>query len=167
MRKDLLPGVEAPIAIMGVGIPGSGKSTILSRLSEETGVTRICPDDIRAEMTGSEMNQTVNREAWTEASRRAEELLGLGKSVIIDATHAEAWRRPEQIAMYRGYGAKSVVALYFQIVLEIAKERNVARGREGGRRVPDHAIERMYRAIKKAPPSIDEGFDQVIVLDQK
>jgi len=33
--------------IMGIGIPGSGKTTILKEFADKNGYEYICPDDIR------------------------------------------------------------------------------------------------------------------------
>jgi len=166
MHKDKLPEVissaEKPFVAMSIGVPGSGKSTVLSELSETAGVTRINPDQIREELTGSEIDQSMNKEVWKETYRRVQESLGRGESVIVDATHAEAFRRPETVKMYRDMGAKSVLAFNFTVGLETAKERN--RGRT--RVVPDHAIEKMHQSLTENPASTDEGFDEVIEVDE-
>jgi len=166
MHKDGLPqalsSVETPFVAMSVGIPGSGKSTVLAELSDRTGVIRINPDQIREELTGSEIDQSKNKEVWEETYRRVQGSLVRGESVIVDATHAEAFRRPETVKMYRDMGAKSVLALNFTVGLGTAKERN--RGRT--RVVPDYAIEKMHQSLAKNPASTDEGFDAVIEIDE-
>lgn len=154
-----LATLPEPYIVMGVGIPGSGKTTALEVVVQHLGITRICPDDIREEMTGSAADQSVNAEAWAEAYRRASIVLGLGKSAIIDGTHTEAWRRPQNVQQYREFGAIVVVAAVFDTPLEIAKQRNTARSRV----VPEFALDRMHTALQKEPVSHKEGFDAIYV----
>ena len=145
---------------MGVGIPGSGKSTALEVIAQHLEIARICPDDIRQEMTGSAADQSVNAEAWTEAYRRAGIALKFGKSAIIDGTHTEAWRRPKQVAQYREYGAAAVAAVVFDTPLAIAKQRNLSRDRI----VPEYALDKLHTALQKEPVCHKEGFDAIYIV---
>lgn len=159
--SDQLQEMPEPYAAMGVGIPGSGKTTALEKVSNRLDVVRICPDDIREELTGSAANQSVNARAWEEAYARAQTALEAGQSIIMDATHAEAWRRPKAVEFYRACGAAAVAAVAFNASLETAAQRNAARQRI----VPDYAMERMHTALQQEPPTIEEGFDAIIRID--
>lgn len=158
--EQQLQTLPEPYVVMGVGIPGSGKTTVLCEVAEHLDITRISPDEIRKELTGSEASQSVNREAWDEAYKRMQTTLELGHSAIIDATHAEAFRRPQTVDMYRSFGAAAVVAVIFDTPLEIAKERNLGRERV----VPEYALDKMHAALTREPVSVDEGFNEVIVV---
>lgn len=149
-----------PFVVMGVGIPGSGKTTVLSEVAEHLNIIRISPDEIREELTGSQANQSVNAEAWNETYARVQATLELGRSAIVDATHAEAFRRPQAVEMYRSFGAAAVVATFFDTPLDIAKQRNAGRQRV----VPDYALERMHQALTAEPATTEEGFDKVITI---
>ena len=159
--REQLEELETPFVVMGAGIPGSGKTTVLSELATDLDVNRISPDDIREELSGDAANQSVNKEAWDETYARAERALAAGESVIVDATHAEAWRRPQTVEMYRSFGAASVAAVVMDTPVDIAKERNVGRDRV----VPEYAIDRMAEALENEPVSVKEGFDLVVVID--
>jgi predicted kinase len=52
----------------------------------------------------------------------------------------------------------AVEALFFDVPLEVCKERNRGRSRV----VPEDAMERM--AAKLVPPATDEGFSKVTVV---
>jgi predicted kinase len=166
MHKDELSevfaGMEEPFVVMSVGAPGSGKTTVLEGLSEKTGVARISPDEIRAELTGSEINQSQNEKVWAEVYNRVRQHLEQRLSVIVDATHAEAFRRPKVVKTYREMGATAVLALLFHPPLGTVQKRN----RERERVVPGYAVARIHGAITKQPPSKKEGFDRVIRVDQ-
>lgn len=149
-----------PFVVMGVGIPGSGKTTVLSEVAEHLDIIRISPDEIREELTGNQANQSVNAEAWNQAYARVRATLELGRSAIVDATHTEAFRRPQAVEMYRSFGAMAVVAVVFDTPLEVAKERNGARERV----VPDFVLERMHAALTSEPVHENEGFDEVIIV---
>ena len=70
-----LDELPRPQVILGVGIPGSGKSTVLGELASERGYTLISPDSIREELTGDAANQSVNGKAWDIAYERARHAL--------------------------------------------------------------------------------------------
>lgn len=158
--EQQLTTLPTPYIVMGVGIPGSGKSTALEVVARNLEIERICPDDIRENLAGNAADQSVNAEAWAEAKRRAKHALELGQSAIIDATHAEAWRRPQTVQQYRDFGAKAVVAAVFDTPLDIARERNASRSRV----VPNHVLARMHSALQQRPVSHTEGFDAIYTL---
>lgn len=155
-----LSELPQPNVLMGVGIPGSGKSTLLFPLAEDLGYNYICPDSIRKELTGSEADQTANSEVWERTYELARIALEAQQSIIVEATHAEARRRPETTERYRSYGALSVVALYFKVPLSRAMEQNSARDRV----VKDYVLRRMHASLTSSPPSVEEGFDRVITI---
>lgn len=158
--EQQLATLPEPYIVMGVGIPGSGKTTALEVVAQHLEIARICPDDIREEMTGSAANQSVNAEAWADAYRRAGITLSLGKSAIIDGTHTEAWRRPQNVQQYREFGAVAVVAAVFDTPLAVAKQRNLSRERV----VPEYALDKLHAALQKEPVNHKEGFDAIYVV---
>jgi predicted kinase len=85
--------------------------------------------------------------------------LAAGKSVAVDNTNPTPAVRAPLIELGKSLGAR-VVAYYFEIAPKEAVARN--RGREGKARVPDVAI--FVTAKKLVPPSFEEGFDEVRVV---
>jgi predicted kinase len=67
--------------------------------------------------------------------------------------------RAPLIEIGRRHGAR-VIACYFEITAKEAVARN--RLREGKARVPDVVI--YVTARKIVPPSLDEGFDEVLLV---
>jgi predicted kinase len=81
-----------PALIMMVGIPGSGKSTWISKNSVENTVV-VSPDDIRRELSGNVSDQTQNAKVWFLVKERTSKALRDGKNVILDATNVASKSR--------------------------------------------------------------------------
>ncbi len=148
--------------IMGIGIPGSGKSTILKAFANKNNYIYICPDDIRTELTGNPIDQTKNKEVWETTYQRASEAIRSEATVVVDATFANAGQRKSFLEFLRNAGAQKIEGLYVNTPLEIAKERNASRERK----VPEHVLERMSGFMKENPPEINDGFDALFILDE-
>ncbi len=147
-----------PIVWMGVGIPGSGKTTELKKFAEEIGAVYLCADDFREVISGDAANQRVTPEAWDLVHRHASLALGEGQSVVIDGTFAKQIDRVESVKRYRNSGAATIVALCFEIDVDTAEQRIAGRDRK----VPRFVLERMLRELEQNPVSRGDGFDVII-----
>ena len=150
-----------PCVFMGIGAPGSGKTYILEQLANEFDIPRIGSDDIREELTGSASSQHINRQVFEVLNGRVEKRLQSGLSVIVDATHAEAWRRPNQISAYRNMGANTVIGIWITADFATCLHRNAERNRI----VPELAVRKKHNALENMPPSAEEGFDEVVIIE--
>ncbi|HWH16058.1 MAG TPA: AAA family ATPase [Candidatus Paceibacterota bacterium] len=148
--------------IAGIGIPGSGKTTILRSLAAERGYTYLSPDDIREEISGDARIQSAMRLVWETAYARMREALMRGETVVFDATQYKSEDRRDFIEKACAYGATEIVGVYFAVPLEVAQERNA--GRE--RMVPEHALRRMHRRLTEEPPRAEEGFTKIIAPEE-
>lgn len=148
--------------IIGIGIPGSGKTTALKPFAEKNVYTYISPDDIRAELTGDASDQSKNKEVWEEARHRVAESLERGETVVFDATFAKDFERKSFIQFAREHGAEKVQGVFATVPFEVANDRNKARDRV----VPEHAISRMHTMLKENPPNVEDGFDSVFDIDE-
>lgn len=143
------------VALLAIGIPGSGKTTVLAPLAQSHGFTYINRDDIRKELLGDATDQSQNKRVWEEANRRTAEALLAGRDVLLDATFVESWKRKDMISFLREHGVDRILGIVFTTPLEIAQERNTLRERT----VPSQVLEDMHAALIKTPPSLSEGFD--------
>ncbi len=75
----------------------------------------------------------------------------------LDATHLTPRERRPYVKMGQIFGC-SVEAVYFDVPLEVCRERN----RRRRRMVPEDVLERM--AAKLTPPTVEEGFSVVTVV---
>ena len=148
--------------IIGIGIPGSGKTTVLKDFAKKWEYIYICPDDIRAEMTGDPSDQSKNKEVWDEARKRVQDHFQKGDTIVFDATLANQEQRKEFLAFARKNGAEKIEGIFLDIPLELAKERNEGRKRK----VPEHVLEKMDESIRNFPPEIEDGLDALFTLDE-
>jgi len=136
-----------------VGLPGSGKSTYLERI----GAAGLSSDTIRRWLADDETDQSIHDRVFQTLRYLLRQRLAMGRAVTyIDATNLTAAERAPYIAIGQSYGC-DVEAVFFDVPLEVCRERNARRHRI----VPDDALARM--AVRLAPPSAAEGFARVDV----
>ncbi len=96
---------EVRLVVVG-GPPGSGKTTLAGLLADELGAVLLSSDRVRKELAGIDpqvharagYREGIYAPAHTERTyaellHRAEELLGLGESVVLDASWSDAHAR--------------------------------------------------------------------------
>ena len=140
--------------VVMVGLPGAGKSTWLER----QGIVGISSDRIRQVLIDDATDQTIHARVFLTMRYLLRHRLAIGRPVsYMDATHLTPAERQPYIAIARAYGCDAE-ALYFDVPLEVCRERN----RQRERTVPAEALERM--AAKLAPPEMAEGFARITVM---
>jgi predicted kinase len=122
------------------------------------GASGLSSDAVRRLLIDDETNQSIHDRVFQTVRYLLRQRLELQRPVTyIDATSLTPQERAPYIAIGRAYGC-DVEALFFDVPMEICRERNRARARI----VPDEAMELM--AAKLVPPTIDEGFTRVSVI---
>lgn len=140
--------------VLLVGLPGSGKSTYL----EKQGVTALSSDAVRQLLADDPTDQTIHARVFATLRYLLRHRLLIGRPVTyIDATHLTPEERRPYIEIARTFGC-DIEALFFDVPLEICRERNRLRHRV----VPDEAMAKM--AAKLVPPAVEEGFARVTVV---
>lgn len=153
-----LSSFETPTAVMTVGIPGSGKSTVIQQVNDHLAWPVLRSDGIREELTGSESNLSRDSEVWEVIRQRAEAYIESDQSFIVDATHNTLYQREFDSRFYRFAGARAVVALHVDIPLDLCLERNALRERV----VPPDVLRKMHSNLESNPVDATNGFDDVI-----
>ncbi len=122
------------------------------------GITGLSSDAVRLLLSDDETDQTIHRRVFATLRYLLKQRLAIGKPVTyIDATHLTAWERRPYLKLAEVYNA-SVEAVFFDVPLEVCRERNQRRNRV----VPEDVLQRM--AAKLVPPTKAEGFSRVTVV---
>lgn len=153
---------KVPAIIVGIGMPGAGKTTFLKPLAEKHDWVYVNRDDIRIELFNDALAQTNKELVWGEADRRVLDALTRGQSVIYDATFAESTKRRAFITHLREMGWKRVIGFYANTPPNIAIERNWHRDRV----VPESELDANFiEPLAKEPPALTDGFDELYTFE--
>lgn len=152
--------MDDKIAILLIGAPGSGKSTWGKFYAESRGIVRLCPDEFRAKLGTGEDDQSVSAAAFGMTRAGMDNTLSLGQSVMIDATNMYKKARKQFLDIARSHGVKTM-AVVFEATKETLLERNINRGKSGGRNVPEHVIDSMLSRYER-PDNLEFDLIQYI-----
>jgi predicted kinase len=156
MTKD---NRQMPQLILLIGLPGSGKSTLAKQLLTECPWGQlISTDAIRGQFFGNEAFQGPWLLIWREIQRQFQQAVASGATTIYDATNAQRRHRREVIALAREVGFTHITGVWVRTPLWLCLARNKKRERK----VPEDVILRMYRQLRDAPPSVEEGLDDLV-----
>ena len=142
------------------GIPGSGKSTWVSKFISENDAVVVSRDAIRFAFLREDEDYFAHEKEVTECFyKMIHEVLESGQYdyVIADATHNTPRSRANALNGIEAHLIEGVeiIPVYFNVPVEVCKFRNSLR--EGRARVPDEVIERMARQRVK-PKIRNEAF---------
>lgn len=145
----IVSGMTNPTLHLFRGLPGSGKTTLALKALDSLGDNgvRINRDDLRTEIAGAEYHSGKPRNAVENAvtvlqEQRLIAALRSGKVVIVDDTNLNTKSVNRLIALAARHDAEIEVTSV-DVPVDVAVQRNAARGAAGGRLVPEHVIRGM------------------------
>lgn len=145
--------------LIGIGIPGSGKTTCLKAIAEKSGSVYISSDEVRAEVNGRADDQRNMQIVWSEVYFRIRTALEHGYEVVVDATNAKQRDRVRLVEFCLRF-TKRVEAAWFATPLETCLSRNRVRERQ----VPEKVIIAMETYLLEDPPCKREGFSEIYLI---
>jgi predicted kinase len=153
-----------PLLVMGIGIPGAGKSTILKTVANDLGMTYVSDDEVILHMANS-TNAPIE-EIFEEMRKIIATGLASGNDVVFDSTNTSREVRMALIEFIRQQNIEAdIVACTFDIPLENAIERNNERKARGGHSIPAKIITRCFDDLKENPPTLAEGYTRIVTID--
>ncbi len=154
-----LPAQRPPrgVVVLTIGLPGSGKSSWFKR----RGVTPLSSDLLRTLLFDNITEQKYQDLVFgTLRSLLRARLIARMPWNYVDATNLSPKERAGWIKMAKEFGYEAH-AVFFDVPLEVCKDRNLRRARM----VPDDVMNRF--AEKLRPPTFEEGFSKIIVVRVK
>ena len=154
--------------ILAIGVPGSGKTTVLKNFAQNYHYAYLSADELRIEMNIAPNNPLISSDnpmtqgMWDEMRHRLAQYLKEGKTVVVDATFTRADLRQEFVELAKRNGAQKVQGVFVDTPSELAWERNEQRDRKAPREVFDKRV----HDLRENPPSLEDGFDSVFRLDE-
>lgn len=145
------------VVVLAIGLPGSGKSSWFKR----RGVTALSSDLLRTLLFDNITEQKYQDLVFgTLRSLLRARLIARMPWNYVDATNLSPKERAGWIKMAKEFGYEAH-AVFFDVPLEVCKDRNLRRARM----VPDEVMNRF--AEKLRPPTFEEGFSKIIVVRVK
>ncbi|WP_018872441.1 bifunctional aminoglycoside phosphotransferase/ATP-binding protein [Thioalkalivibrio sp. ALJ16] len=152
---------RTPRLILMHGVSGSGKTVISTQVLEALGAIRLRSDIERKRLSGAvSYSDSARAEIYAHLQRRADTLLALGLTVVVDATFlTRAQREPfRKLAAARGAGF-AVVACHARE--DILRQRLEART-QAGNDASDAGVEVMRQQQPQQEwPTAEEGCIEV------
>ena len=140
---------------MLIGAAASGKSTAAPKIAAKNNAVIISTDRIRAALYGAEHIQGYWPDVEAVLYDRIKNAIKQNKNIILDSTHFKKEYRAKIIKNFAKYSEFS--AYYFNYPFSVIYKRNKQRAR----RVPFEILAAMYKELKKAPPTLGEGFKTI------
>jgi len=149
-------------AIMTMGLPGSGKSTVLHNEYNVSEYTMIDPDEIKKSNPDYDPKAPELVHDWSqaEANRVLNEAIRDSKNIIIDGTGTNSEKMVKRINELHSFGY-SVEVLYVKVNIKTSLERN----RKRERSVPEAVIYEKAGLISTSFEIVSSYADSVKIIN--
>jgi len=145
--------------VIPVGLPGSGKSTLIRKLDLPESFVIISADRVRDELFGVVFDPRVEQYVWRIVDSLVEGHLNLGRDIILDTTNLSRVRRQKWLEYSQRFGHKAL-AIFYDVPFTEVLRRN--RLRTGDWVVPEDVL--IQKKTSLEPPTLEEGFNKIITV---
>jgi predicted kinase len=152
---------------MLIGVPGSGKSTWLSRQKTES--ARVLSTDDYIEARAAELSKTYSevfdqfiKPAAAQLDADLESALTEHQVIYWDQTNTTVKSRAAKLKRIPSHYRK--IAVYFSTPEALVFQRLEARGNATGKWIPSSVVRRMIQTLEV--PTLSEGFDEIRTLNE-
>jgi protein phosphatase len=150
--------LQGSALVLLIGASGSGKSTFAARHFAPDAV--VSSDQLRGLLSGNEGDQQATEAAFGRLHEWLDARLAAGMFAVVDATNTDWIRRAALIGQAARH-ARPVVAVVFDLPLDLCLQRNAARTRT----VSAAVIRRQRQALHRDLDRLDlEGFSAVYMF---
>lgn len=160
---------NSPLLLVLIGVPGSGKSTFIKNLLEQSNKQfSIMSTDDFVESKAKEQNKTYS-DVWASTiddatknmNNNATSAILNNKNVIWDQTNTMAGKRKSILSRFSNKYKK--IAIVFRVAEEELNKRLVNREKETGKKIPQPVIKDMLSKFQM--PSTSEGFSDIVLFN--
>lgn len=148
--------------VFTMGLPASGKSSVIATKYEPNGYSVIDPDRFKATHPDYNPKDPDTTHAWSmdEAEKAFNNALVTGGKWVVDGTGVNAERMLRRINDAKAVGY-TVTLVYVRVSVDTALVRNAARDRS----VPDALIRSKARDIETSFSIVSPHVDSVITIN--
>jgi predicted kinase len=158
-QAELSIELPVPCLVLLVGPTGAGKTTFAARHFRPTEV--LSSDRFRALVADDEGDMSATADAFELLHLALARRLARGRLTVVDATNVQAAARRPLLALAARLRVP-VVALVFDLPIEVAAERN---RRRPGRTVPRRVLRDQLRDLERSMAALtDEGLVRIVVF---
>lgn len=152
---------------IAVGAPGSGKSTWWDIAWENgkfpaTQFGRVNFEKIRMDLIGNEEDLSSENAVAHIALTNLKQMLSNRLEYIYWDHTSESIRERKEVIRLARKANYNVFCIWFNLPLEECLKRNKKRDRI----LDDEVVKKTYDYILKNPPELEEGFDDILIIEE-
>jgi predicted kinase len=146
-----------------IGAIGSGKTTYARRLAKESNLVYLSPDDYWDRSSIHEFSDEISIESWARIYARIYQCIKRGQDFIVDSAQRNRRSRRELTGVIKSmaHGEYKITGIF----LKRDYDECLAGVRTRKESVPEEKICEYYESLQKEPPTLGDGFDEIIEVD--
>lgn len=145
-----------------VGAIGAGKTTYAKELAQLEALVYLSPDDFWDRSRVDEYSDQIQIDVWGSIYSQMYQLIKQRRDFVLDSAQVRRSSRREVTGVIRSIAGDDYRLA--AILVQCDLERCLARVRSRGEFVPEERIQAYYKVLMEEPPSLDDGYDEIILV---